>query len=126
MVNPTGQQLSTTSVLNRYARLWFNMHAGTTTGTNPDPFPTGTDPNAPNHDLYVEYNNQLRFREPSGDTVITMCPYHSSASGKILVLFLNGTAKVEDISKLKNDTPGTQTDSGITYDFDTFKILPTD
>ena len=105
--NPTvtaNNKLDQAKYLVRYARLW----QPTVLNTNPT-FNT------------TSYRNQLFWKDPGADTYITMCPYHSEASGKAIVLFLGGNAKVVDIAKLRNKVPGTAP-----YDFDTFKILPTD
>jgi len=107
VADPQKGKLSTT-VLPRYARLWTPTQA-----TPPASAADGT------HDVAVEYENQLYWKEPSGDTYITMCPYHADKSGKAMVLFLNGTAKAVDLMKLKNSVfNGTE--------FDTYKLLPTD
>ncbi|MBC8101321.1 MAG: type II secretion system protein [Cytophagales bacterium] len=93
----------------RYSRLWLNVLG---------------DPAAPGYQATFTsptYRNQLFWKEPSADAYITMCPYHSEVSGKAIVLFLSGTAKVIDLAKLRNKTPGTAP-----ADFDTYKLLPTD
>ena len=69
---------------------------------------------------YRRLLNQLFWKDPGTDTYITMCPYHSEASGKAIVLYLSGNARVVDIAKLRNQVPGTNG-----YDFDTYTLLPT-
>ena len=100
----SNNKLDQANYLVRYARLWQPTVANTNATFNT-----------------TSYRNQLFWKDPGADTYITMCPYHSEASGKAIVLFLGGNAKVVDIAKLRNKVPGTAP-----YDFDTYKILPTD
>ena len=121
--NPTvmpNNKLDQTKYLTRYARLW-------------QPTLVAVPAADPGYTAYLNsfndpsYRNQLFWKDPGADTYITMCPYHSEASGKAIVLFLGGNAKVVDIAKLRNLT---KTSSGIyagqTYDFRTFNLVPTD
>lgn len=52
-----------------------------------------------------DYQRQLRFRNPDGNTVITWCNYHGIGNDKIPVLFLNGTASMVPFDKI-NGTSG--------------------
>jgi hypothetical protein len=107
-------KLDQANYLVRYARLWQ---------------PT-LNPATPNYTALFNdpsYRNQLFWKEPGTDTYVTMCPYHSVSSGKAIVLFLSGNAKVVDIAKLRNTQKlNGSTIAGQQYDFDTFKLLPTD
>jgi hypothetical protein len=71
------------------------------------------------------YRNQMFWKNPSDDTVITMCSYHAP-KGKVTVLYLSGVAKVYDVQKLKSELPGYEavwpTPAG--RDFDFFKLRP--
>jgi prepilin-type N-terminal cleavage/methylation domain-containing protein len=67
------------------------------------------------------YRNQLVFRDPSSDTYLTMCTYHAP-KGKIIVLWLNGNAKVMDSRKL---IPPSNVFAGTNgRDYDTYKMTP--
>ena len=110
--------LSTTNYALRYQRLWENT-------SNP---PTNTtDPSAKNYDPY--YKNELYWRVPSDTTYVTMCSYHVP-KGKVIVLWLSGTAKVLDVAKLQNSTnpdlkmPGNAAQT--TSDFNVYRLGPTD
>ncbi len=110
-------KLDQANYLVRYARLWqptldqSSMSAAAYTAAFNDP----------------SYRNQLFWKDPGTDTYITMCPYHTVSSGKVIVLFLSGNAKVVDVSKLRNTAKlNGSTIAGAQYDFDTFKLLPTD
>jgi prepilin-type N-terminal cleavage/methylation domain-containing protein len=108
----TNNKLNQQQYLVRYARLWQPV----------------LDPSAPNYtNLFnaASYRNQLFWKDPGTDTYITMCPYHSEASGKAIVLFLSGNAKAVDVAKLRSLHPGTNV-AGQPYDFDTFRLLPTE
>jgi prepilin-type N-terminal cleavage/methylation domain-containing protein len=109
--NPTitGGQLNSSVTRVRYSRLWY-------------PLLNRTQIDALSAADQALYKNQLVFSNPSSDTYITMCTYHANNS-KIIVLWLNGQAKVLDTRKL-NNVPGS-TQGGIQYDFDTFKLTPT-
>ncbi|MES2462958.1 MAG: prepilin-type N-terminal cleavage/methylation domain-containing protein [Armatimonadota bacterium] len=110
--NGSGNRLNQGNYLARYARLWQPI----------------LDPATQNYTALfnaTSYRNQLFWKDPGTDTYITMCPYHTEASGKAIVLFLSGNAKVVDIAKLRATTPG-QIHAGQQYDFDTFELLPTD
>jgi len=51
------------------------------------------DPGSPNADPEYDYKRQLRFRNPSDDTVVTWCSYHKrqgDSKSPVLVLFLDG------------------------------------
>jgi prepilin-type N-terminal cleavage/methylation domain-containing protein len=107
----TNNKLDQSKYLVRYARLW-------------QPALQTPNPVTPAYLLAfndVTYRNQLFWKDPGTDSYITMCPYHSEASGKAIVLFLSGNAKSVDIAKLRNLHAGTGN-----YDFDTFKLLPTE
>ena len=102
-------KLDQATYLVRYARLWQPTVANTNATFNT-----------------TSYRNQLFWKDPGADTYITMCPYHSEASGKAIVLFLGGNAKVVDIAKLRNKVPGPAPYDTAPYDFDTYNLLPTD
>jgi prepilin-type N-terminal cleavage/methylation domain-containing protein len=110
----TDNKLNQANYLVRYARLWQPI----------------LNPATPNYTALFNdpsYRNQLFWKEPGTDTYVTMCPYHSVSSGKAIVLFLSGNAKVVDIAKLRNTQKlnGSMI-AGQQYDFDTFELLPTD
>lgn len=51
----------------------------------------------------TDYERQLRFRNPPGDTVVTWCGYHEGGSlknGKSLVVFLDGHASAIDAKEV--------------------------
>lgn len=66
----------------RYSRLWTPIDRNNTS---------------------ANYKRQLLWRNPPDDTYLTMTTWHVPSGGKVVVLFLNGTAKVVDVTKLKND-----------------------
>ena len=66
----------------RYSRLWTEIRPG---------------------DTSADYKRQLQWRNPPEDTYLTMTSWHVPAGGKAVVVFLNGTAKVVDVTKLRND-----------------------
>jgi prepilin-type N-terminal cleavage/methylation domain-containing protein len=66
------------------------------------------------------YRNQLVWRNPGSDTYLTMTTYHA-ASGKAVVLFLNGTSKVMDLRTLQGKAP-----DGAPGDFKTWRLGPRD
>jgi prepilin-type N-terminal cleavage/methylation domain-containing protein len=49
---------------------------------------------------YNAFRRQLLFKNPTTDTYVTMCTHHAD-KGKVIVLWLNGTAKVMDSAKLR-------------------------
>jgi prepilin-type N-terminal cleavage/methylation domain-containing protein len=69
-----------------------------------------------------DYQNQLVFREPGSDTYITMCTFHAQNDGKVIVLWLNGQAKVWDVRKLQAFLPA----GGPPPDFDVYRAGPGD
>ncbi len=95
----------------RYQRQWMPI------ANNPNP-PLGTYPNTDDRTLRL-YQNQLVWRNPSDDTVVTMCSYHATNS-KVVVLYLSGTAKVLDLATLKERAAT----SDAALDFDTYKMTP--
>lgn len=91
----------------RYSRLWMPI-------TDPETLnPTTELPN---------YKRQLYFRSPGDDTYITACTWHAP-KGKVVLLWLSGTAKVLDVKKLESLqlTPGTSQ-----ADADMWRIRPGD
>jgi prepilin-type N-terminal cleavage/methylation domain-containing protein len=80
-------RLDTGVYLPRYSRLWQNIIAD----NNDDEFKS------------AEYRNQLQWASPSSDTYLTMCSFHAP-KGKVIMLWLNGQAKVMDVNKLRNKT----------------------
>ena len=99
----------TATYLPRYSRLWTPT------------LPAGADPTDPTFTgpLGVtpeEYAAQLFWKNPGDDSYVTMTTAHVP-KGKVLVLYLSGTAKVWDARLLADKVPGT---AG--RDFDTFKI----
>ena len=71
----------------RYSRLW----------TQSSPMPPATAAPA----VIAGFRNQTFWKTPSADTYITMSTYHVP-QGKVLVLWLSGTAKAVDVKKLQN------------------------
>lgn len=79
------------------------------------------------------YQNQLLWQRPSDTSVITACSYHANQEAMIM-LFLNGTAKVYPISKMNTLQRDANRDAKIngdkttdpTTDFDLYKFGPTD
>jgi prepilin-type N-terminal cleavage/methylation domain len=94
--------------LPRYSRLWIPALAPGADPTDPANFPAGITPE--------DYAAQLFWKNPGDDTYVTMTTHHVP-KGKVLVLYLSGTAKVWDVQKLANQVPGT---GGM--DFDAYKI----
>ena len=88
----------------RYQRLWEPVLTTPPTNTN-DPY----------------YRNQLYWRVPSDSTYLTMCTYHAP-KGKVIVLWLSGSAKVLDVAKLAN-IPSVANGYG-TPDFNTYRLAP--
>jgi hypothetical protein len=71
------------------------------------------------------YQDQLIWRNPSDDAAITMCSHHAE-KGKVIVLYLSGTAKVVDIATL-DDKENIAINAGLPAtgaDFDTYKMTP--
>ncbi|GAB4458013.1 MAG: hypothetical protein OHK0029_18630 [Armatimonadaceae bacterium] len=108
-INSANGQLVPNDFRARYSRVWFPL------------LDRGSLDALPSADRNL-YRNQLVFSNPSSDTYITMCTYHAQYS-KIIVLWLNGQAKVLDVRKLAN-VPGT-TQGGVQYDYDVFRLTPT-
>jgi prepilin-type N-terminal cleavage/methylation domain-containing protein len=100
--NITGPTTIGTAPELRYQRIWQ--------ATSPTP---ATD---------TFYRNQLHWRVPSDTTYITMCSYHVP-KGKVVVLWLSGSAKVLDTQKLSTLGLGSAVPG---RDFDTYKLGPTD
>jgi len=65
------------------------------------------------------YSKQLIWKDPSDDTVLAMCDYHVPVSGKVVVVYLSGTAKVYDLSVLA--AKGTSPTSS---DFASYRMIP--
>lgn len=97
----------------RYSRIWFNALLN------------GDGLNTMPADQLAVYKRQLTFKTPGDDTYLTMTSYHVPNS-KIIVLWLSGSAKVLDVSKLTKSENGkfNSTDPN-TRDWDTFKMTPT-
>jgi prepilin-type N-terminal cleavage/methylation domain-containing protein len=96
----------------RYQRLWDAPVKSPVPARTADPY----------------YANQLYFRVPSDNTYITMCSYHQT-HGKVVVLWLSGTAKVLDNQKLatysqSSSTPDIAGTNGLDYDM--YKLGPSD
>ena len=56
----------------------------------------------------INYNRQLRWRNPPADTVVTLTPYHVPNADKVLILFESGTVekvKAEDFLGGNTDGP---------------------
>ena len=102
----------------RYSRLWENV-------VQAPPSTTGSP--AATQQAVQEYRNQLYWKAPSSDTYITMCSYHAQ-KGKVIVLWLNGTAKVLDVQKLVTNpnTNSATTPCAFTSDFCTNRLGPND
>jgi len=54
----------------------------------------------------VDYERQLKFRNPPEDTIVTWCSWHEtrdpgSIRGKAIVIFLGGNAKLVDAGKIE-------------------------
>lgn len=63
--------------------------------------------NDTNDKKLADYERQLRFRNPPGDTVLTWCSNHetrtgSSLSGNVLIVFLDGHAENQPASVVEN------------------------
>lgn len=76
----------------RYSRAWYPI-----TG-NGAPAPSGDPQGATDEQRLAKYRRQLLWREPPTETVITATTHHAP-KGKVIVLWLNGTAKVVDVRK---------------------------
>jgi len=99
------QKQDTLTWVARYARQWTPIVA------DPSTPPTGV--------TSAQYQAQTMWRNPSDDTVVTMCTYHVTG-GKVVVLYLSGTAKVLDITTLKQKAAT----STAGRDYDTFLMQP--
>jgi type II secretory pathway pseudopilin PulG len=103
----TASTLDPNTLQARYSRVW-------------EPLLNGTQLAGLSTEDRERYQNQLVFREPSSDTYITMCTYHVP-KGKIIVLWLNGSAKVLDTVKLTNSPTYAGT---APIDYFTYKMKP--
>jgi prepilin-type N-terminal cleavage/methylation domain-containing protein len=81
----------------RYSRVWTPVldSAGLTAAQSSGTYPSGTNE--------TQYKRQMLFKNPGGETVLTMTTHHVPKS-KALVLFLNGSVKVWDVRQVM--TPG--------------------
>jgi prepilin-type N-terminal cleavage/methylation domain-containing protein len=96
----------------RYSRIWTPIYDGP------------NDPQMPN-ELRPVYNRQLYWQTPPDDTYLTMCTYHVPKD-KIVVMWLNGQAKVLDVRKLKKDmTPPLQVNNQLA-DYEMYRFGPND
>lgn len=98
----------------RYARLWFPLM------TRPEIEQLSAEDQA-------IFRNQLQFSNPSNDTFVSMCTYHTDAS-KVIELWLNGQAKVLDTRKLMAPqfaAPNPAVTGGVQNDWGFFKMTPT-
>lgn len=100
--------LSTTTYLARYSKVWTPLVDDPADPTKVPPASLAT------------YKRQLFYGTPSDDTYVTLCSYHAP-KGKVVVLWLSGSAKVLDLAKLKNGFSG-----AAPYDFDAWRMTPTD
>lgn len=104
-------KLDRTNFAVRYQRQWMPV--------------VGSLPNTTADKARQLYADQLIWRNPSDDAPVAMCSYHAE-SGKAIVLYLSGTAKVFDIATL-DDKELQAVNAGVdptTEDFDTFKMTP--
>ena len=93
MVISRDGRLHASAMSARYSRAWYPI---TTTGAPA----AGTDPQGATEDIrQVRYRRQLLWRQPPSETVIASTTHHAPR-GKMIVLWLNGTAKVVDLRKL--------------------------
>jgi hypothetical protein len=108
-VDPATGKLVATSEPNayvaRYRTIWTDVYA----------------PNTPEFRT-AEYRNQLVWQNPSDETLVTACSYHADR-GALILLWLNGSAKVLDLRKF--DKPEYRATDPST-DYDLFKYGPTD
>jgi hypothetical protein len=88
-VETSPSQKSGVVMLARYSRAWYEY-----TGNS---LPSGV--------TQTQYDAQLLWKRPGSNTYITMCPYHAPISGKVTVLWLNGTVKPVDVKTLQNLVP---------------------
>jgi len=95
----------------RYARLWTPEYASPAGYESAN----ASDPNAAR-----VYSNQLYWRNPGNDTLITIDTHHVTR-GKVIVLFLGGNVKVVDPLRVFEKAPGTNG-----ADVDAYRLLPTD
>ncbi|MEY4914218.1 MAG: hypothetical protein RJA02_487 [Armatimonadota bacterium] len=85
-------KISKTDFMARYSRAWYPI---TTTGAPGDGVPpTGTS----DGERAAKYRKQLIWRQPPNDTVLTYTTHHVPY-GKVLVVWLSGTAKVIDAKR---------------------------
>lgn len=92
----------------RYSKAWMNIEA------SPLLVPVALQPT---------YRKQLYWKNPPEDTYVTMCTYHVTKD-KVVVLWLNGNAKVLDPRKI--DSVRSQGASTAYADYDMFKFGPID
>lgn len=71
--------------LARYSKLWMPIAE--------DPTTLDTNTQLPH------YKRQLHFRSPGDDTFVSACTWHAP-KGKVIILWLSGTAKVLDLKKM--------------------------
>lgn len=98
----------------RYSRQWLRTVAP---GADYDALVSGG--GAP----LTAYTSQLRWREPGDDTYLTMCSWHAPR-GKMVVLFLNGTARVLDVRRVFEQVPNGGGTNPLATDFDGFRLKP--
>jgi prepilin-type N-terminal cleavage/methylation domain-containing protein len=90
----------------RYSRVWTRILnsadlATTQASGAPAPYPISV---AANGATESQYKRQLLFKNPGGETILTMTTHHVP-KGKALVLFLNGSTKVWDVRQMMTPTP---------------------
>jgi len=86
-------QLHDTRLAARYSRAWYPI---TATGAPA----AGTEPDGASDDIRLaKYRRQLIWRQPPTEAVVTSTSFHAP-NGKMVVLWLSGTAKVVDLKKL--------------------------
>lgn len=87
-------KLSKTDYIARYSRVWYPI---TSTGSPAD----GVDPLGNSEgERAMKYRKQLLWRQPPNNTVLTYTTHHVPY-GKVLVVWLSGTAKVLDLKSFK-------------------------
>ena len=99
-VNSDGT-LDKNTYMPRYSRVWTKIlnSADLATAQTSGNYPSGPG-NAPlMNSPEAQYKRQMLFKNPGGETVLTITTHHVPKS-KVLVLFLNGTTKVWDYKQL--------------------------
>ncbi len=97
VVTDSKGQLHESRLAARYSRAWYPI---TSTGAPAG----GSEPDGANDDVRLaKYRRQLIWRQPPTDTVVTSTSFHAP-NGKMVVLWLSGTAKVVDLKKLSKLT----------------------